>query len=439
MGRRQFSASNAVLGILSLALVVLMLASSLSAASTTTVNGTINTIDLAKRTINLKLADGSRVTLKAPGTAAITRNGSKTSLNGLTLRDTAAVKYTTATQNILSLKSTGPVVSKSNGTVKNVRDTMGTVTVGTKKFKTNAKTKIARRGLVIPLGRLTRHDTVVVHARPNTTLANDILSCGPEESEMEGTILAIDLEAGTITVSPDNDTADMTFTVDGSTIIELDGVAVSLSALQVEMKVEVGYNPETLLAYSIEAESEDNEACIQGTVSAVDVNAGTITIQPSWDNIQQCWDLVTLSVTADTEIIVNGLAATLADVQVGMPVEAVYDESTMVAKRVEAGEDDETEEGEAEIEGSVSELGENYIVINANAGVLNCNGEPVTLTVDGSTEIEINGETGLFTDIQVGDWAWAKYDQETLLAKKIKIESGCDEASPQAASPRKKK
>ncbi len=425
------------IALLGVSFVLLALALNLAAA-TTTAKGKLNTVDPGQRKVSLKTDSGGVLYLKAPSAAVIIRNGSRVALNKLTLRDTATIKYDPATGNVANLNASGPRVSQSNGTVKGVRDTAGTVKVGLKNFKTFATSKLVRNGRVVPLGRLTRHDTVAVHARPGTVQVNDILGCGPEESEMEGTILAIDPVAGTITVATDNETPAMTFTTDAATIIELDDAAVALSALTVELEVEVIYNPETLLAYRIEAETECDEAEIEGTVSAIDLGAGTITITPyGGEEVVQCYP-VTLTVTADTEIIVNGVGAVLADIQVGMEASAVYSEATLIAKRIEAGTEDGEEEDEESVEGTVLELGENTITIGyaSEANLVGCE-EPVTLTVDGSTLITINGEAGLFTGILVGDWAWATYDEETLLATEIHVES-CSAAANATTLTRKK-
>jgi predicted RNA-binding protein len=423
---------GAALVILSLAVIVGLMAPDLSAAATS-VNGKIKTIDLAKRTVNVRLTDGSLVFLKVPLSASLTRNGRGVALSALTLRDSVTGKYDSITRTAANLKATGPAVTRSNGAVKRVRDAAGTVKVGLKNFKTSAITRIARNGHLIPLGRLTRHDSVVVHSKPSTTLANDIVGNGPDECDLEGTITAINLDQGTVTITPDNGTPDMVFYVDGSTTIEVDGVAVGLAALQVEMRAEVDYDPATLLAFSIQVDTEEDETDIEGTVTAVDLNAGTITIQRSWESAQ-CNNVV-LIVTAATEITLNDLAATLADITVGISVKAYYHESTRIAISIAAGDGDDTEEGDADVEGTVTALGENSITITPEASV-ECTGEPVTLTVDGSTVIEIDGVAGLFSQIVVGNWACAEYDQVTLLAKEIKVNTGGGEA--QAKKPAKK-
>lgn len=424
MTKRRVGSSGAGLILLGVLLVVFAFSSTLSAA-TSTAKGKINTIDTGQKKLSLKLASGTIMLFNVPTGAHLSRNGSAVVLNKLTLRDSATVKYDPAKSNILSLTASGPRVSQSSGPVRGVKPATGTLKVSLKNFKATWASKLTRNGVVVPLGHLTKHDTVVVHSRPGTVQVNDVLGCGPEEVEMDGTILAVDPVAGTITVTPDNDTSDMTFTTDASTTIELDDAAVPLSGLSEGLAVEVEYDPETLLAYTICAETECDEDEIDGTVTAVDLTAGTITITPGGEEQGlQCYP-ETLTVTADTEIYVNGIAATLADVQVGMDAQVIYNDSTMVATKIVAGPGDGDDENECDISGTVTELGENLITITPTTEGLGCE-EPVTLTVDGSTIITIDGQAALFTDIQLGDQAWAKYDENTLLAKEIKIGGGCE-------------
>jgi hypothetical protein len=423
MRKQQSRIFGMALAVLCLAVIVGMTAPDLSAAPAS-ISGKIKTIDPARRTVTVRLTDGSQLSVKVPLAASLSRNGKGVALNGLVLGDSVTGKYDTVTKNAGSLKATGPAVTRSNGPVKKVQNLTGTVKVGLKNFKTNALTRIARNGHLIPLGQLTRRDNVVVHAKPGTALANDIVGNGPDECDVEGTIAAINLDQGTLTLTPENGTTDMVFYVDGSTIIEVDGTAVGLAALQVGTTAEVDYNPETLVAFSIQVDTEQDETDVEGTVAAVDLVAMTITIQPSWDSIQ-CYNVV-LTVDAATEITLNDIPATLADITVGIPVKAVYHESTMIAASIAAGDGDDQEEGDSEVEGLVTALGANAdsITITPEEDSVECTGgTPVTLTVDGSTVIEINGETGVFGDITLGVWAEVEYDSATMLAKKIEVET----------------
>ena len=129
-------------------------------------------------------------------------------------------------------------------------------------------------------------------------------------------------------------------TVNLTTIIEVGGKPAALADLQGGQTAEAEYDPTTFIAFSIEVdipETED-EGELSGTVAAVDVTLGTLTITPTGGGAD-----VVLTVTAATEVEVNDEHATLGDVQVGMPVKAEYDTTTLVATEVKAGTEDESD------------------------------------------------------------------------------------------------
>jgi predicted RNA-binding protein len=423
-----------------LLIMALVPASDLFAGSAKTISGKINTIDTVKRKVNIKLSDGSAVTLKVPLIAKITRNGSGTVLGNLVLRDTVIVKYDSATKNTVLLRASGPKLSRSSGQVMNVLRASGIVKIGMKSFKTDANTKISRNGKVVSLGHLTRKDNVSVHTLLGTVqmpLAVDIIGNGPDESEVEGIIIAVDIFASKVTIKPDNGTADVTLTVDTNTMIEVNDQPATLANLLINMEVEAEYHPSTLIAYSIETQENNNNVEVKGTVAAVDLTLGTITINPS-DGTPP----MTLTVNASTEIEVNDASATLAEVLVGMPVTAEYDTATMIATKVRAGNEDQgDDEDVADVEGIVTALTANSVTIapgqnedgeqqngdmeqdgdQNDDGDLSPSGEPITLIIDASTEIRLCDGPGTINDILIGQKIEAEYDNITIIAKKIKI------------------
>jgi len=137
----------------------------------------------------------------------------------------------------------------------------------------------------------------------------------------------------------------VTVTVASNTQIEVGGEPATLANLQLGQTAESEYDPTTLVAFTIQVDIPDNEddGEISGTVAAVDVTLGTLTITPSGGGTN-----VVLTVTAATEIQVNGENATLADVQVGMPVEAEYDTSTGIATEVQAGTCPDNQDGNSQ-------------------------------------------------------------------------------------------
>lgn len=306
------------------------------AAQAATVAGTVDTIDLAKKKITIKRADGTSLTLGVNAFTRITRNSASTRLRRVALRDAITAQYFGTTA--VKLKATGQAVTTTSGPVVGVNTGTGVLTIGSTSVFTNANTKISRNGKVVSLGKLTLHDTAVVHSSGDDDAADDVVVNGPEEGEVEGTIKAITGQE--VTIMPKEGGADVTVTVDLTTIIEVGGKPAALADLQVGQTAEAEYDPTTFIAFSIEVdfpETED-EGELSGTVAAVDVTLGTLTITPTEGGAD-----VVLTVTAATEVEVNDEHATLGDVQVGMPVKAEYDTTTLVATEVKAGTEDESD------------------------------------------------------------------------------------------------
>jgi hypothetical protein len=305
------------------------------AAQAATVAGTVDTIDLAKKKITIKRADGTSLTLEVNAFTRITRNSVSTKLRRVALRDAITAKYFDTTA--VKLKATGQAVTTTSGPVVGVNTGTGVLTIGSTSVFTNANTKISRNGKVVSLDKLTLHDTAVVHSSGDDD-ADDVVVNGPEEGEVKGTIKAITGQE--VTITPKEGGADVTVTVDLTTIIEVGGKPAALADLQGGQTAEAEYDPTTFIAFSIEVdipETED-EGELSGTVAAVDVTLGTLTITPTGGGAD-----VVLTVKAATEVEVNDEHATLGDVQLGMPVKAEYDTTTLVATEVKAGTKDESD------------------------------------------------------------------------------------------------
>ncbi len=330
MFRRIFALMGGVL------MVVLMAgtlsASSASASTVANASGKLNTLNLVTRQMTVNTSSGI-LTLKWNLATHFTRNGSAAAARNLVLRDSLALKYDGATKTLTSVTAKGPAVTIVSGRVAFANNGTGVVTVGTARVRTSAYTKIARNGKVVALNSLTRKDSAVVHVAAGTNKALDMEDNGPEEGSVDGTITAI--SGSSVTIAPSDGSSPVTVTADTSTMIEVNDEPATLADLQVNMTAEAEYDPTTMVAFSIDAQSEGEDQEVSGTVAAVDTTNNTITITPSDGGSP-----VTLNVTAATEISVNGEDATLADVQAGMPVQAEYDSATMTAYEIQAGSDD---------------------------------------------------------------------------------------------------
>lgn len=303
-----------------------------SEAAPLNVKGSIHTINLKTKTVNVKKGDGSTLTLKINSTTAITRNGKNVGLSKLVLGDAVSANYNANSKTASNLKATGPAANTVSGSVLKAQKGTGVVTLSSGTIKTGANTKIVRNGKIVSLTQVTNHDRLTAHLKTGTKTAFDLIDEGPDEGQVEGAITA--LNGNAVTITPTGGGTDVVVTVDSNTQIEVNDADASLGDLQLNMVVSAEYDPTTMVAFSIEAQSEGDSGELSGTVSAVDTTNGTVSITPDGGGAD-----VVLTVDASTDIQVNGEDATLADVQVGMPVQAEYDTATMVANQLDVGND----------------------------------------------------------------------------------------------------
>ena len=294
------------------------------------ITGTIYTIDVAKKNVTIKTDVGTSVKLAIGRSTLITRNGVPSSLPGLTLHDSITGQYRVSRLTATVLTASGPAVTAASGKASSVSSASGALSIGSQQLQTNANTRISRNGQIVALRKITLSDSLVAHVAMGTNVALDVLADGPDESEVQGIISAI--VGNNVTITPDDGSAAVTIVVGTGTVIEVNDTAGTLADLQVGQAVDAEYDPTTLVAFSIDVNNESEEAEVQGTVAGVDTTAGTVTIAPLGGGPN-----ITLVVNASTEIEVNGEGATLADIQIGMPIQAEYDSATLVATQIEAG------------------------------------------------------------------------------------------------------
>ena len=151
-------------------------------------------------------------------------------------------------------------------------------------------------------------------------------SHGGSELKTKGSIAAIDLGAGSVTVSDRRTGALVTVFADASTEIRKNGNKNALlSDLAIGDRVDARYDRTSFLARRIDAKS----AKVEGVLTAVDLGAGTVTITPLGGSP------VVLNVTAGTKIERNEIHVPLSALQIGDAAEAKFDATTMIATKVE--------------------------------------------------------------------------------------------------------
>jgi len=296
------------------------------------------------------------------------------------------------------------------GTVSAVDTTAGTVTIAPRRGRavtltTNAQTRLSLDGKPakladIPVGGAARavYDSA-------TKLARQIeVHAAPAVSAVAGKVTAV--TASSLTIAPEEG-SPVTLGTDAATKIVVDGAAAKLSAIAVGDQARALYDSTTLVAAAIEAESPHHElAEITGQVTAV--TASSLTIAPAEGSP------VTLGTKASTVVILDGAPSSLSAIAVGDKARALYDSTTLVAAAIEA----ESPHHElAEIEGQVTAVTASSLTIAPEEGA------PVTLGMDASTVVILDGAPSTLSAIAVGDQARALYDATTLIAIAIQAQS----------------
>src|SRR5262249_28527458 len=155
-------------------------------------------------------------------------------------------------------------------------------------------------------------------------------------------------------------------------------------------------------AAEIDARGEtDNLARVEGVISAVNLEARTVTIDPIRPDASSTAlrPPVTLHVTANTSITLDGRPAALDDLKRGYSAGASYDARTFEAARIAA-------EGFAEIRGTIRDVGfaQHTLTIAPSDG-----GPAVTLNVGPDTPISLNGRPATLEDLKRGYGVVASY------------------------------
>lgn len=356
--------------------VGLIVTSQVNGAGSVNLTGTVYLVDNSAHTLTLKNATGTLTTLTVTTKSKILRNGKKVALTGLVLGDqgTAIADGSNA---LIQLSVKGATVTTIQGGVAGLSSGTGTVQIKSgKKIKsaqTTGNTRVMRNGQLSSLNSLTSFDTITSHVTKSTSTAAtvqnalDIQAEGPEETEIKGTISAVTAATpgdptavppvppapATVTITP-NTGAPVTLIVTANTLINVGGATGTAADLTVGMLVEAEYDPVTLEAFHIEAENEEDDAEIEGTITALDAVSCTLSpTTPCTVTITNEKGSVTLIVNASTKIKSDDASALLSDLKIGDPASAEFNAVTLFAQEIEV----ENENGDGQ--GGNSEGGEN--------------------------------------------------------------------------------
>ncbi len=254
-------------------------------ALTTTQRASGRVIAMNRRThvMVIRTLLGSRVRLRyGLLTTRLWHNGVRISLSRLHVGNVVSAAYTPSA--LIGMPGTAGDVNDNNGlyevsgTVAAVDTTLNTVSIASHEggstvvLNVNASTVITRNGAPATLADLVFGDQVEAKYDSATMTASYIkVEDTAQQAEIEGSITAVDTTLGTVTISGEGDGGsgsssgdsftpmDVTVNVTTSTVIMLDGSPVPLSMLQVGMQAEAQYDPTSMNANFLEAESQSGQ------------------------------------------------------------------------------------------------------------------------------------------------------------------------------------
>ena len=220
------------------------------------------------------------------------------------------------------------------------------------------------------------------------------------QAKVEGVI--VDIEGDEVTLESDRGRR-VTVRVTDRTRIKLDDdFPGTLADLQVGAEVEVKFDPDSGVAFKIDAEEEEAE--IEGVV--VEVSGDEVTIETERGR------KLTLVVGDRTRIeLEDDFPGTIADLQVGAEVEVKFDPFTRTAFKIEVKEE------EAKIEGVIVDIEGDEVTLESDRG------RRVTVRVTDRTRIKLDDDfPGTLADLQVGAEVEVKFNPSTDVALKIEVE-----------------
>ncbi|HEV8485665.1 MAG TPA: hypothetical protein VGV87_19130, partial [Blastocatellia bacterium] len=277
--------------------------------------------------------------------------------------------------------------ARAKGVIRDVNLSAGTVTIaaraGSVTLKTDERTEITRNGQPASIGDLQITDKAQAKYDSESLLAQTITATGGEDvrfERVEGAISAVgDRE---LTIVPMHEGAPVTLHISAKTYITLDGREAGLADLARGYSAGAMYNPESMDAVRVQAESF---AEVRGIVR--DVGVGTLTIATGEGDRS-----LTLNVAPGTPISLNDRPAMLEDLRRGFEVGASYVVASLQAVRIAA-----TSRGE--VQGLIRAVDLESATVTISPLV---EGAAVQVHVTDSTVITVDGERAGLGRLQPG-------------------------------------
>ncbi len=229
-----------------------------SAAAKRNLKGTIVALDSKARTITVAPLKGANVKIRVAKGTILSRKGKPSSFSKFHVGDKVNLKYDAKTKQASKIED-APGLYEIHGTVESVDVTAGTLTVASEEggnsvtLNVDASTSIWRNGASATLADLLVGDKVEAKYNSATMLASSIKT-EVEDSDLLGTVAAIDTAAKTVTIAPEDGSADVTLNISESTVFISHDTVISFGDLAIGDFVEAEYDSSTMIASKIEIE-----------------------------------------------------------------------------------------------------------------------------------------------------------------------------------------
>lgn len=228
-----------------------------------TVKGTLIAISTRTRIVTVAPLRGAHVKVRIARGALIVRKGKAGTFAKLRVGDRVNLKVNNSNNQAEDVDD-NPGQFDIHGTVQAVDTTANTIMIASEDggnavtLNVDSSTLVERNGSPAVLGDLLVGDKVEAQYDSTTMLASSI-KAEVEDSEVEGTFAAFDTTANTLTITPQDGSANIVLNILPSTVFTSNDTVISPASLQVGDQVQAEYDSASMNASEVEVDSSGSQ------------------------------------------------------------------------------------------------------------------------------------------------------------------------------------
>jgi len=225
--------------------------------------GTIVALNSKTHTLTVAPLHGNQVQIRVARNTPISRQGRAGNFAKLRVGDKVNLKFNASNKQASDIDD-APGAFDIHGTVQAVDTTASTITIASEDggnsvtLNVDSTTIIQRNGSAATLADLLAGDKVEAKYNSATMLAS-LIKTEVEDSELEGTVAALDTTANTLTISPADGSANVTLNIAVSTVFLRDDTVVAFTDLQVGDSVQAEFDSTSMIASKIEVDDSSSQ------------------------------------------------------------------------------------------------------------------------------------------------------------------------------------